>query len=156
MTGLEIKNTLERETNVRISFKELRYMTVSKFLEIVDVRSPSSTQIATDSKNIEMAENHIPINYLHETIVRVPSLNNDVNYSSCVLVIPGFEGLVSANYSVMCSSLKYPTFVLPLFNTWSCQSVQEIVGFVFEVRLYLTVKKSNKWNNLVQKLINIR
>jgi hypothetical protein len=134
MTGLEIKNILERETNVRISLKELRFMTVSKLLELAQVTSPSSTQIAADSNKIEMNENDILIKYFDETIVRVPSLNNDVKYSSCVLVIPGFEGLLSSDYSVMCSSLKWPTFILPLFNTWSCQNVKEIAQFVFEVR----------------------
>jgi hypothetical protein len=143
MTGLEIKNILERETNIRMTFKELRYMTVSKLLEMLDVRNPLSTQIAADSNTTELAENRIPINYFHDTIVRVLSLNNDVNYSSCVLVIPGFEGWASLDYSVMCSSLKWPTFILPLFNTWNCQNIQEIAQFVFEVSLYCTVQKSN-------------
>ncbi len=137
MTGLETKNILEKEYGIQIPLKGVRSMTIARLLELGQVKNPYSMLMEMeDSNKIAMDENHIPINYLHETIVRVPSLNNDVNYSSCVLVIPGFEGLASADYSLMCSSLKWPTFILPLLNTWSCQSIQEIAQFVFEVRLY--------------------
>jgi hypothetical protein len=138
MTGLETKNILEKEYGIQITFKEIRSMTIARLLELAQVKNASSMLMEMeDSNKIEMDRNDVLDKYFDETIVRVSSLNNDVNYSSCVLVIPGFEGLASTDYSVMCSSIKWPTFVLPLFNTWSCQSIQEIAQFVFEVRFYL-------------------
>jgi hypothetical protein len=135
MTALETKNILEKETNIQVTVKEIRAMTVSGFLEILNKHSSSTLIERADLNKITMTENQTSTEYFHETIVRVPSLslNNDVDYTSCVLVIPDAEGWISADYSPICSSLKLPTFILPLFNTWSCQNVQKIAQFVFEV-----------------------
>jgi hypothetical protein len=136
IVAVEVKQSLERELGIQIPLEGLRFMTIPKLLELADVMEPSSGHSETmeDPNKIVMAEFHVPIEYFHQTIVRIPSLNNDADISSCILIIPGAEGLLSSDYSQMCSFLNWPTFILPLFNTWACRDVQEIAQLVFEVR----------------------
>jgi hypothetical protein len=137
LIAVEVKQSLERELGLQIPLEGLRFMTISKLLELAEIKNPSSTQIEMeDSSKIVMAEYHVPMEYFRQTIIRMPSLNNDADFSSCILIIPGAEGLISSDYSHMCSSLKLPTFILPLFNTWPCQNVQEIAQLVYEVRSF--------------------
>ncbi len=139
LVTIEIKQLLEREQQVFIETDDMRYLTVSKLVELVETKKNwTSEKWMVETKSVGhsldfmfsiakeslLAEN-MPID-------RITKLN-DENGEKCILLIPGIFGLITTPCRRIASGLKVPTFFLNPGDTGALESVKEVAEYIFEV-----------------------
>lgn len=67
-----------------------------------------------------------------ETLLRVTSKNNADKFNSCLLVIPGIEGVANVSWQNIASNLNLPTFILQLTKSGEFTTVAQITNSVAE------------------------
>lgn len=148
LMAVEIKQTLEREFEVFLSPQDLRSLTFLKLQELEAqreamlmnvgdmVEAEKPTIVFEKSKDVGEAmlfrsfgdeENS------YETILRLQSKDENNNYHTAALLIPGVEGVAGDVYHQLSTELNASTFVLQLTKLRNKASIQEMAQAVFQV-----------------------
>lgn len=141
LMAVEIKQTLEREFEIFLTPQDLRSLTFAKLQEFAD----SQTKEGTDNVKLKLAsENKMDVFHQmlrnmgdeassEKMLLRLQSKCLSEKLNSCLLIVPGIEGVAGTTWHTMAASLNLPTFVLQLQQTIDAKSVPEIAQKVIEV-----------------------
>lgn len=143
LMAVEIKQTLEREFEIFLTPQDLRSLTFTKLHEFGDAKNKDGVEnvklkLATENKTVGfnlMLRNLGNESTSDQTALRVHSKNNSEKINSCVLMLPGIEGVAGASWHNIAMKIKLPTFILQLTHTAELNTVTEIVECLAEVRI---------------------
>ncbi|XP_067015649.2 fatty acid synthase [Anabrus simplex] len=135
MTGVEVKQTLERDFEVFLTPVEIRDLTILRLKELSEARNQSDED-KSNEETVTM-ENVLGLDLYSKEIlkggsteyppmVQLPSLENTKN---SLFMIPGLDGLASS-LAVLASRLNDQTFALQLYSHIPIPVVREMVDFL--------------------------
>lgn len=142
LTATEILQTMERDFNVIVSLNELRTLTLTKLSEL-------SKGIQTSNVEMERSSSDRLVNFKYifndaaenqELVYRLTSLNNADKFDSCLVFLPGIDG-VTKEWIELASKTHLPTFVVNIKQ--NTKSVDELVALLSEVKDSHVVKLKN-------------
>lgn len=151
LMAVEIKQTLEREFEVFLSPQDLRALTFLKLQELEAQRETMlvNTETAPETEkpaivlgqSKDMGEAMLFRSFgdeenCFETILRLHSKDDNNNYHTAALLVPGVEGVAGDVYRQLSTSLNASTFILQLTNARNKGSIREIAEAVFKVGNY--------------------
>lgn len=131
LMGVEIQQTIEREYEVSLTAQEIRMLT----LDQLEKRVMTKETIIIDA-DLSVPDEMYWINLLffgfgnedkkNEVIIKA----NDIleNGSAKALIIPGFLGMASDIYYAIAQQMKYPTYILQLYNTAELTELDQIIA----------------------------
>lgn len=135
---VETKQTLEREFELFLSTQELRALTLGKLKELTDPQSMGET---TESKKILQSRVNLLIDSsagsdadYEAPIIRLKSLNNSKDYKSCVLIVPGIEGIANDSWREMATLINYPVYFLQFASNHTKNTINDITNVYYKVR----------------------
>lgn len=142
LMAVEIKQTLEREFEIFLTPQDLRSLTFARLQELSDARVKEGTEnvklkLAGEAETIGlnvMLRNLGDEKHCKEPYVRMQTKNLAEKINSCMLIIPGIEGVAGASWHSVAPSINLPAFVLQLTNTIDMKSIPEIANGVANVR----------------------
>lgn len=149
LMAVEIKQTLERELEIILTPQDLRSMTFQKLHELAATHAEKQQKIEATEKDPDgLVVRHVIGNALlfrsfgeelnaYERIMRIQSQNDNNNYSSAALIIPGIEGCCSQTYRTVANNLDTATFILQLTDTCRVKSNEEMANMVIKDVLQL-------------------
>lgn len=139
LTATEVLQTLERDFNIIISLNELRTLTLTQLNELSKGQSNTSG-IDADSGN-DSSDRLVNFKYIfndavenQELLYRLPSLNNDDTFESCLVFLPGIDG-VSKEWKELASKTHIPTFIVNIKQ--NTKSIDEIIVLLSEVKNFM-------------------
>lgn len=138
LTATEILQTCERDFNVIISLNELRTLTLTKLSELSKRQSQTSNNESTVGRNNNDGSDRLAnFKYIfnnavenQELLYRLPSLNNAEDFESCLVFLPGIDG-VTMEWKELASNTHIPTFIVNIKQ--NTKSVDEIIVLLSEV-----------------------
>lgn len=141
LMAVEIKQTLEREFEIFLTPQDLRSLTFTKLHEFADTKNKDGAEnvklkLASENKTIGfnlMLRNLGNESTSGQTTLRVHSKNNSEKIVSCVLMLPGIEGVAGNSWHNIAMKVNLPTFILQLTKTSELNTVSEIVNYLSEV-----------------------
>lgn len=143
LMAVEIKQALEREFEIFLSAQDLRNLTFMKLQELTDAgkkgdKKSSSQMDPTGDQDLlknllfhslgnekTSSETLLPMNDLMAT----PKI-----YDTCVLIIPGIEGVLSSVHYSLCEQFKLPCYGLQTHKVGDQKTMEGIVGALKKVR----------------------
>lgn len=142
LMAVEIKQTLEREYEIMLTPQDLRSMTFQRLHELAAARKDQemTEEIAVKETVVDMrvagAQAVLLRNYgdeetAYERILRVQSRDDNNNYHTAAIIVPGVEGVCGTVYRTLASQLNASTFVLQLMDTASMSNIAQIADTVF-------------------------
>lgn len=143
LMAVEIKQTLEREFEIFLTPQDLRALTFTKLQEFADARIKDAgdsvkLKLASDKKVDvfnQMLRNLGDETTSVKTIMRLESKSNADKFNSCLLIVPGIEGVAGQSWINLAKSINLSSFILQLTQTVHATSVPEIVNILAEVSL---------------------
>lgn len=147
LMAVEIKQTLEREFEIFLTPQDLRSLTFTKLHEFADARNKDGAEnvklkLASENKTVGfnlMLRNLGNEATSDQTVLRVHSKNNSEKINSCVLMLPGIEGVAGNAWHSIATKINLPTFVLQLTNTVKLETIREIVDSLSQVCIEMVV-----------------
>lgn len=141
LMAVEIKQTLEREFEIFLTPQDLRSLTFAKLQEFADAQLKEGTdnvklKLASEKKLDvfhQMLRNMGDESTSDKMLLRLHSKNLTEKFNSCLLIVPGIEGVAGSTWHSVAAAINLPTFVLQLQQTIDATSVPEIVQRVIEV-----------------------
>jgi fatty acid synthase len=137
LMGVEILQVLERDFDLILSSQELRSLTLNQIEKLA---------MSKKSGNVEAKKVNFEIEKLlsgfgneetsSEVILKINKLNGDKK----ILVVPGFEGMVSESWIEIAERLEVPTYALQLAGTAEKESIDEVFESVKNVSKILKKK----------------
>lgn len=136
LMAVEIKQTLERDFEIFLSPQDLRSLTFQKLIDLsqsseidkvklkVASEQPSGMELILRNLGREAESHH--------TILRLKSKDNNKNYSSCALIVPGIEGVAGVAWDVIATEIKLPTFIVQLTKTSGSTNIGDIIDGIIE------------------------
>lgn len=134
LTATEILQTMERDFNVIVSLNELRTLTLTKLSEL------SKGQSQTSSVEVGKSSSDRLVNFKYifndavenqELVYRLPSLNNADKFESCLVFLPGIDG-VTKEWIDLAAKTHIPTFIVNIKQ--NTKSVDELIALLSEVK----------------------
>ncbi len=144
LMAVELKQTLEREFEIFLTPQDLRSLTFSRLQELSDARIKEGTEnvklkLAGEIKilglNMMLRTLGDEKNY-KQPYIRLQTKNISEKFNSCLLVIPGIEGVAGVTWHNVASSINLPAFILQLTNTINMKTIPEIANGLAEVSLF--------------------
>lgn len=135
LTATEILQTMERDFNVIVSLNELRTLTLTKLSELSKKgqSQTSNVEVGTSSSdrlvNFKYIFNDAVEN--QELIYRLPSLNNADKIESCLVFLPGIDG-VTKEWIELAAKTHMPSFIVNIKQ--NTKSVDELIVLLSEVK----------------------
>lgn len=147
LMAVEIKQTLEREFEIFLTPQDLRALTFTKLQEFADARIKDSgdnvkLKLASDKKVDvfnQMLRNLGDEATSVKSIMRLESKSNAEKFSSCLLIVPGIEGVAGQSWINLAKSINLSSFILQLTQTVHATSVPEIVNILAEVSICVSL-----------------
>lgn len=146
---VEIKQTLEREFELFLSTQELRALTLSKLKEFTDtVDTSTGSNASIDGNRKKSISNRINLlldSTIHnvvdynEPIIRLKSMNSEHDYKSCVLIVPGIEGIANDAWRNVSESIELPVYFLQFASSYDKSTMNDITNAYYNVSL-ITIK----------------
>lgn len=145
LMAVEIKQTLEREFEIFLTPQDLRSLTFSKLQEFSDSHAKEGGEnvklkLASEKKVDvfqQMLRNMGDETTSDKMLLRLQTKNISEKFSSCMLIVPGIEGVAGSTWHKLAATINLPAFVLQLKQTIEATSVSEIIKTVAEVTLYI-------------------
>lgn len=142
LMAVEIKQTLEREFEIFLTPQDLRSLTFSKLQEYADARIKEGSdnvklKLASEKKADvfhQMLRNMGDESTSQTQLLRLQSKNISEKFNSCLLIIPGIEGIAGGTWHRLAASINLPSFVLQLTQTIEATSISEITSAVAQVK----------------------
>uniref|UniRef100_A0A2M4A7X9 Fatty acid synthase n=1 Tax=Anopheles triannulatus TaxID=58253 RepID=A0A2M4A7X9_9DIPT len=135
LMAVEIRQVLERDFDIILTPQDLRTLTFSKLQKLADAKAENEAQESV-VKQLELEDLLASFGdeaASHETVLRLPSKLNDVEYDLAVLIIPGIESVSSPVWTKIASQINAPTFILQTFaKATDEQTIPGIVDCVFD------------------------
>lgn len=133
LMGVEIAQLLERDFDMVLTSQEIRSLTLAQ-LE----KRASSKNISKNDSNENGSEEVTWMKLLlsgviDEETLEIVSLDqiykaNDLEGEDMkVLIIPGFYGVVADIYKEFARNLKYPSYILQLYETSECTQLDDVI-----------------------------
>lgn len=143
LMAVEIKQTLEREYEIMLSPQDLRSMTFQRLQELAVVRKDEEMTEDMVVKETVVADVHFAgaqaillRNYgdeetANERLLRVHSRDENNNYHTAIIIVPGVEGVCGTSYRALASKFNASAFVLQLMDTAAMTTISQITDTVF-------------------------
>jgi fatty acid synthase len=140
LMAVEIRQMLEREYELFLSPQDLRSLTFMKLQALTTLQEG----VENETAKIKFATEDVPTGVelmlknigdektSSQTILRMTSLDNSIKHSSCVLLIPGIEGVAGTLWRNLANSLTLPTYMLQLMSTKDLSQIDEIAKAIYE------------------------
>lgn len=170
LMAVEIKQTLEREFEVFLSPQDLRSLTFLKLQELeaqqeaalvnAGAAPEAEKPVIMLGKSKDMGEAMLFRSFgdeenCFETILRLQSKDDNNNYHTAALIIPGVEGVAGDVYRQLSTSLNASTFILQLTNARNKANIHDIAQTVFKVGNYsLPSLAWSLWNLQFQEVLS--
>lgn len=167
LMGVELKQTLEREFEIFLTPEDLRSLTFARLQELSDNRSKDSTEnvklkLAGERKTVGfnlLIRNLGVEKTCKQPSVRLQTKNLSEEFSSCMVIVPGIEGVAGSAWHSVAPSINLPAFVLQLTNTIDMETIPDIVNGVADVSLsfffkFLSLLNFSFISQNVKKLFN--
>ncbi len=141
LMAVELKQTLEREFEIFLTPEDLRSLTFARLQELSDAR----TKDGTENVKLKLAgENRtLGLNLILRTLgdeknckepyVRLQTKNSADKFNSCMMIVPGIEGVAGIAWHNVAHRFNLPTFILQLTNTIDMKSIPEIATGLVDV-----------------------
>jgi fatty acid synthase, animal type len=139
LMAVEIRQMLEREYELFLSPQDLRSLTFMKLQEMTQSNEPADTET-----KLKFANEDVPVGVelmlrnlgdektSNQTILRLSSQDNSVKHTSCVLLIPGIEGVAGNAWRNVANSLALPSYMLQLMSTKDVTTISEVTQIVLQ------------------------
>jgi fatty acid synthase len=140
LMAVEIRQMLEREYELFLSPQDLRSLTFMKLQEL----TASSESGDHENSKVKFANEDVPVGVelmlrnlgdektSDQTILRLMSQDNSTKHTSCVLLIPGIEGVAGNAWRNVANSLSLPTYMLQLMSTKNLFSIHDVTNAIYE------------------------
>ncbi|XP_039450932.1 fatty acid synthase-like [Culex pipiens pallens] len=180
LMAVEIKQVLERDFDLVLSPQELRSLTFAKLQLLAENKeSGEIVEVVDDNPagGLEMLVKNLGLEATsQQTILRLQSQSNELDYKKAILLVPGIESVAGDVWKSIASKINAPTFILQTLNNYQCQSLDTIadavyeevldkvyskveqftiVGYSFGVLIAIEIAKRLERDNLVGKLMLI-
>jgi len=138
LMAVEIRQMLEREYELFLSPQDLRSLTFVKLQELtVANQSDEIIKVRFGNEDVPIGVELMLHNLGDEktsdiTILRLMSQDNSAKHTSCVLLIPGIEGVAGNAWRNVANSISLPAYMLQLMSTENLTSIQDMSRAVFE------------------------
>lgn len=134
---IEIKQTLEREFNIKMTSKDVRNLTFQTLHTLSDasstaaksIVSKSDTQESFNLKNILLTETCDNKNMIYRLMSKYTA--NEIKER--VLIFPGSEGNFSSIWRWVCNQITVPTFIANYKSTSAKQTIVEMANMYAKV-----------------------
>ncbi|XP_063702664.1 fatty acid synthase-like [Culicoides brevitarsis] len=142
LMAVEIKQTLEREYEIMLTPQDLRSMTFQRLHELAAARKDQemSEEILVKETVVDMRiaggqaillRNYGDEETAYERMLRLHSKDENNNYHTAAIIVPGVEGVCGTAYRTLASQLNASTFILQLMDTAEMTNLAEITETVF-------------------------
>ncbi|CAH1187511.1 unnamed protein product [Phyllotreta striolata] len=142
MTGVEIKQTLEREYEIFLTPKDIKSMTLAKLKEIQEQKCISSDD--SESNDIKLVLEDVGDG--EETRLVEVRLNPDLDagVATKVLLFPGIEGF-ARKFKILAANLVAPAVAFQFWETTEFATIQDIARSLLPA-VEKHVEKGEKFN----------
>lgn len=137
---VEIKQTLEREFELFLSTQELRALTLSKLKELTETMD-ETTELNVNGRQKSISDRinllldstiHNVVDY-NEPIIRLKSLSSAKDYKTCVLIVPGIEGIANDAWRNVSESIELPVYFLQFASSYDKSTMNDITNAYYSV-----------------------
>lgn len=145
LMAVELKQTLEREFEIFLTPQDLRSLTFARLQELSDARVKEGHEnvklkLAGEKKTFGlnlMLRNLGDERSCKQPCVRLQTKNIAEKINSCMVIVPGIEGVAGVSWHKVASSINLPAFVLQLTSTNDMKSIPDIANGLTRVSLLL-------------------
>ncbi|KAJ6625428.1 Fatty acid synthase [Pseudolycoriella hygida] len=135
---VELKQTLEREFEIFLSPQDLRALTFARLQELSDARVKDGAEnvklkLASESKGLGLdliLRNLGDEKNRRQPLIRLSTKNISEKFNSCMLIVPGIEGVAGISWHNLAAGINLPAFVLQLTETIEMKSIPEITNAI--------------------------
>lgn len=142
LMAVELKQTLEREFEIFLTPEDLRCLTFARLQELADAQNKDGSEnvklkLAGEKKTFGLnliLRNLGDEKNCKEPYVRLQTKNFAEKFNSCMLIVPGIEGVAGVAWHNVGRNINLPAFVLQLASTVDMKTIPEIAHGVANVR----------------------
>lgn len=144
LMAVELKQTLEREFEIFLTPQDLRSLTFARLQELSDARLKEGTEnvklkLAGEKTTLGlnlMLRNLGDEKTCKQPYVRLHTKNISEKFNSCILIVPGIEGVAGVAWHNVAQNINLPAFILQLTSTIGMKTIPEIANGVANVRKF--------------------
>lgn len=132
LMAVEIRQTLERDFELFLSPQDLRALTFQKLQDHVKQKAGAEGNVNVRQQVTLLFRNLGDESWSQTNPLRLMSRNNEEDFQSAVLFVPGIEGGVGSAWNKLALNLELPTFIVQMTKTKDATSAQEITDLLFD------------------------
>ena len=132
LMAVEIKQALERDFEIMMTAQDMRELTIAKLQQLSE-STAGAEALAAPEYVPEERTNIIFKSLGYEatsTQNLLPANTTNQDSDACALLIPGIEGVNGPSFQKLAESLKLPSYVLQLHNSWDKVSLADVISVV--------------------------